>query len=159
MPGSLTRGGLSRGRTSADLAVDDARSERRHHPLRNREERWEGRESDSEAVEAQVEKDRKEQAKAAAKAKAVNKLKEQQGDDWTKEEDAKLRQAVLAIGFEETLGALNVLEGTDLHKRAIKALDLEAEVPALRTFGDLNQRPVYTSIPEYPNPGYRDTAQ
>ena len=41
------------------------------------------------------------------------------------------RQAVLAIGFEETLGVLNVLEGTDLHKRAIKALDLEAEVPAL----------------------------
>ena len=41
------------------------------------------------------------------------------------------RQAVLAIGFEETLGALNVLEGTDLHKRAIKALDLEAEVPVL----------------------------
>ena len=98
MPGSPTRGGLSRGRTSADLAVDDARSERRHHPLRNREERWEGRESDSEAVEAQVEKDRKEQAKAAAKAKAVNKLKEQHADDWTKEEDAKLRQAVLAIG-------------------------------------------------------------
>lgn len=45
------------------------------------------------------------------------------------------RQAVLDIGFEETLGVLNVTVGTDMHKRILKAnyaaSGLEKEVPQL----------------------------
>jgi cytochrome P450 len=55
---------------------------------------------------------------------------------WAPESVLSARQAVLDIGFDETLGALNVTVGTDLHKRIVKAAyftgtGLAEEVPKM----------------------------